>query len=333
MEEAAGVDRPIDVIIADDHTVVRDGIRAVLEREEDEFRVVAEAADVPSTVREVREHKPDLLTLDLTMPGGSSLAALPSCFIAHPTLAVAILTMREDPEYARQALRAGARSYVLKEAEPAELLQAFRLAVSGGNYLHPRLGALMATGEEARSDGVVLLRARARGRAADRQRLHQPPDRRAAARRRAHRQDLPRPRDREARASPRAPRSPRTCGASASPSSRRAVRQRGERVQQRALACGRRPAASGEGRPASGTTRRTVVPLRRRRAELELAADELGALAHAAHAEAALQAVAARTEARRRSGRPLPSSVTDALTHAIALGDADHRAAWLRRGG
>ena len=82
------------------------------------------------SIREVREHKPDLLTLDLTMPGGSSLAALPSCFIAHPTLAVAILTMREDPEYARQALRAGARSYVLKEAEPAELLQAFRLAVT-----------------------------------------------------------------------------------------------------------------------------------------------------------------------------------------------------------
>jgi two-component system response regulator NreC len=151
-----GVNRPIDVIIADDHTVVRDGIRSVLEREAGEFRVVAEAADIPSMIREVREHKPDLLTLDLTMPGGSSLAALPSCFIAHPTLAVAILTMREDPEYARQALRAGARSYVLKEAEPAELLQAFRLAVAGGNYLHPRLGALMATGEEGATDGVVL---------------------------------------------------------------------------------------------------------------------------------------------------------------------------------
>ena len=151
-----GVNRPIDVIIADDHTVVRDGIRAVLDREAGEFRIVAEAADIPSMVREVREHKPDLLTLDLTMPGGSSLAALPSCFIAHPTLAVAILTMREDPEYARQALRAGARSYVLKEAEPAELLQAFRLAVAGGNYLHPRLGALMATGEEGATDGVVL---------------------------------------------------------------------------------------------------------------------------------------------------------------------------------
>ena len=152
----ARAEGPIDVIIADDHAVVRDGIRTVLEREADEFRVVAEAADVPSTIRLVREHKPDLLTLDLAMPGGSSLAALPSCFIAHPTLAVAILTMREDPEYARQALRAGARSYVLKEAEPAELLQAFRLAVAGGNYLHPRLGALMATGEEGATDGVVL---------------------------------------------------------------------------------------------------------------------------------------------------------------------------------
>ncbi|MFI4985323.1 MAG: response regulator [Solirubrobacterales bacterium] len=148
--------RPVDVVIADDHTVVRDGIRMVLERQEGEFRVVAEAADVPATIKAVREHKPDLLTLDLTMPGGSSLAALPSCFIAHPTLAVAILTMREDPEYARQALRAGARSYVLKEAEPAELLQAFRLAVAGGNYLHPRLGALMATGDESPAEGIEL---------------------------------------------------------------------------------------------------------------------------------------------------------------------------------
>jgi two-component system response regulator NreC len=152
----AAMGKPIDVIIADDHTVVRDGIRAVLQREGGEFRVVAEAADVPTMIREVREHKPDLLTLDLTMPGGSSLGALPSCFMSHPTLAVAILTMREDPEYARQALRAGARSYVLKEAEPAELLQAFRLAVAGGNYLHPRLGALMATGDDGFADSVVL---------------------------------------------------------------------------------------------------------------------------------------------------------------------------------
>jgi two-component system response regulator NreC len=155
-DTAPGVDNPIEVIIADDHAVVRDGIRTLLERHADEFRVVAEAADVPSTVRAVREHKPDLLTLDLTMPGGSSLAALAQCFIAHPTLAVAILTMREDPEYARQALRAGARSYVLKEAEPAELLQAFRLAVAGQSYLHPRLGAQMAAGGDGPADSVAL---------------------------------------------------------------------------------------------------------------------------------------------------------------------------------
>jgi two-component system response regulator NreC len=148
--------RPITVIIADDHSVVRDGVRAVLQREDGEFEVVAEAGDIPSMVRAVREHKPDLLTLDLTMPGGSSLGALPSCFIAHPDLAVAILTMREDPEYARQALRAGARSYVLKEAEPAELLQAFRLAVEGRSYLHPRLGAAMATGDEDAAESVLL---------------------------------------------------------------------------------------------------------------------------------------------------------------------------------
>jgi two-component system, NarL family, response regulator NreC len=145
------------VVIADDHAIVRDGIRSVLEREHGEFTVIAEAADIPSMVRVVRELKPDLLTLDLTMPGGSSLGALPQVFISHPTLAVAILTMREDPEYARQALRAGARSYVLKEAEPNELLQAFRTAVEGGNYLHPRLGAVLAAGENgANGDDVAL---------------------------------------------------------------------------------------------------------------------------------------------------------------------------------
>jgi two-component system response regulator NreC len=147
---------PVDVIIADDHAIVRDGIRSVLEREAGEFQVVGEAADIPSMVKLVRELKPDLLTLDLTMPGGSSLGALPQVFMSHPTLAVAILTMREDPEYARQALRAGARSYVLKEAEPAELLQAFRTAVAGGNYLHPRLGALMAAGNEGQVEDVAL---------------------------------------------------------------------------------------------------------------------------------------------------------------------------------
>jgi two-component system response regulator NreC len=154
--DALGTPHPTTVIIADDHGIVRDGIRLVLEREEGEFEVVGEAGDIQTMVRQVRELKPDLLTLDLTMPGGSSLGALPQVFIAHPDLAVAILTMREDPEYARQAMRAGARAYVLKEAEPVELLQAFRTAVAGGNYLHPRLGALMAAENGADADDVAL---------------------------------------------------------------------------------------------------------------------------------------------------------------------------------
>jgi two-component system response regulator NreC len=149
--------RTFTVVIADDHAVVRDGVKTLLERSGREFQVVAEAADVPSVVVAVREHQPDLLILDLSMPGGSSLSALPACFAAHPSLAVAILTMHEDPAYAREAIRAGARSYVVKEAEPSELLQAFRAAVTGGSYVHPRLGALLAAADQEEDpDGVAL---------------------------------------------------------------------------------------------------------------------------------------------------------------------------------
>ena len=156
MEGRPNEDRPIRVLIADDHAVVRDGLRTVLEREPNEFLVVGEAADVPAIIREVKAQRPDLLTLDLTMPGGSCLAALPQCFIAHPELTVVVVTMREDPGYARQALRAGVRGYVLKEAEPAELLHAFRLAVAGGQYLDPQLGAVMASGDTGQRGETAL---------------------------------------------------------------------------------------------------------------------------------------------------------------------------------
>ncbi len=138
------------VVIADDHDVVRDGVRTLLERSGGEFRVVAEAADVPSTLEHVRSLHPDLLILDVSMPGGPSLSSLPYAFAAHEDLKVVVLTMHEDPGYARQALDAGAHGYVLKEAEPAELMQAFRSAVTGTKYVHPRLGALLA--DEAPED-------------------------------------------------------------------------------------------------------------------------------------------------------------------------------------
>jgi two-component system response regulator NreC len=138
---------PIATVIADDHAVVRDGLRTVLERANGEFEVVAEASDVPSTIAAVQAHRPALLIVDVTMPGGSSIASLSELRAAHPGLAIVVLTMHEDPGYARAALEAGAHSFVLKQAEPDELLRAFRVAADGGFYVDPRVGAQLASSE------------------------------------------------------------------------------------------------------------------------------------------------------------------------------------------
>jgi two-component system response regulator NreC len=134
---------PITIAIADDHAVVRTGLRMLLDAEEG-FEVVAEASDVPGARRSVLAYKPHVLLLDLNMPGEESLAAIPELLAASPTTAVVVLTMQNDPAFARQALRAGARGYVLKEAADAELLEAVRLAAQGGTYLNPQLGARVA---------------------------------------------------------------------------------------------------------------------------------------------------------------------------------------------
>jgi len=115
----------------------------VLERTEGEFEVVAEAADLPAAVAAVREHRPHLLILDVTMPGGPSLGAVPELLSEQPDLTITVLTMHEDPGYARAALQAGAHSFVLKQAEPDELLRAFRIAGERGSYVDPRVGAML----------------------------------------------------------------------------------------------------------------------------------------------------------------------------------------------
>jgi two-component system response regulator NreC len=137
----------VRIALADDHEVVRSGLRLVLEGEHD-MEIVAEAADVESATRMVLGHKPDVLVLDLNMPGGSSLPAIPQMLAASPGTAVVVLTMQEDPAFAREALRAGALGYVLKEAASTELVQAIRLALTGGTYLHPSLGAKIAAAPE-----------------------------------------------------------------------------------------------------------------------------------------------------------------------------------------
>ncbi len=136
------------IVLADDHTVVRNALRMLLDAEPG-FEVVAEAGDVDSAVRYVRGHKPAVLILDLNMPGRSSLDAVPDIREASPETEIVVLTMQNEPAFARRALQAGVRGYVLKDAADAELVQAVRSAADGDIYLQPALGARLAAGSDA----------------------------------------------------------------------------------------------------------------------------------------------------------------------------------------
>jgi two-component system response regulator NreC len=138
---------PTRIVIADDHAVVRSGLRMLLDAEED-LEVVAEAGDVDSARRYLRGHKPAVLILDLNMPGEPSLPAIPELREEFPDTQIVVLTMQDDPAFAREAMRAGALGYVLKEAADAELVEAVRAAAAGSTYLHPRLGARLAAEPE-----------------------------------------------------------------------------------------------------------------------------------------------------------------------------------------
>ena len=133
---------PLDIVIVDDHAMVRSGLRLLLESD-GEFAVVAEAGDVDSGLRCVEAHKPRLILLDVNMPGRPSLPAIPELLAASPGAAVVVMTMQDEPAYARAAMTAGASGYVLKEAAEAELLEAVRAAAAGRTYLNPQLGARM----------------------------------------------------------------------------------------------------------------------------------------------------------------------------------------------
>ena len=123
-------ERTITLVLADDHNVMRGGLRMLLDAEAD-FEVVAEAADVPGAFRQVRGHSPDVLVLDLNMPGGSSIEAIRRLAPISPGTAVVVLTMEEDRAFVRDALDAGAKGYVQKQAAGRELVRAIRDAVGG----------------------------------------------------------------------------------------------------------------------------------------------------------------------------------------------------------
>lgn len=125
---------PITLVLADDHAVVRDGLRALLEAEGD-LLIVAEAADGLEALDLVRRHRPDVLVLDLVMPGMNGLEVSRQAPQASPKTKVVVLSMHADEAYVVQALTAGALGYVLKRSTGGELVHAIREALAGRRYL------------------------------------------------------------------------------------------------------------------------------------------------------------------------------------------------------
>jgi two-component system response regulator NreC len=134
----------IRIVLADHQLVVRHGLRVLLDAERD-FEVVAEAGDLDGARRYVLGHHPDVLLLDLNMPDASSVDAIPAIREQSPETEIVVMTMQEEPVFARQALGAGAIGYVLKEAADDELVEAVRRAAAGESYLNPGLGARLAS--------------------------------------------------------------------------------------------------------------------------------------------------------------------------------------------
>ncbi|MGN6588630.1 MAG: response regulator, partial [Solirubrobacterales bacterium] len=139
----SGEKQEITVVLADDHNVIRTGLRAMLEGEDD-LRVIGEAEDAAAAQKLVRDRRPDVLVLDLQMPGAEPASDVPKLRAETPRTAIVVLTMQSDPRRARELLRAGAAGYVLKQAAERQLTAAIRAAAAGGSYIDPELGGQVA---------------------------------------------------------------------------------------------------------------------------------------------------------------------------------------------
>jgi DNA-binding NarL/FixJ family response regulator len=136
----------VRVLIVDDHAVVRSGLRMLLAAEAD-LEPVGEAGSAQDAIFEARELKPDVILLDVVMPGESGLDVLPQLLQERPETKVLVFSMQDDPQYVRQAFAAGASGYVLKEAADTELVAAIREVARGGRYVNPELGARLVTAD------------------------------------------------------------------------------------------------------------------------------------------------------------------------------------------
>lgn len=138
------------ILIADDHDVVRSGLRALLHSFPD-FAVIAEAADGEQAVRLAAERKPDVILMDISMPRLDGIEATTHIIEQQPDARVVILSVHEDEEYVRRILKAGARGYVLKNARRKEIAQAVRSALSGERFFSPGISRIIVDGYIKRS--------------------------------------------------------------------------------------------------------------------------------------------------------------------------------------
>ena len=136
----------IRVLVVDDHAVVRAGLRRVLDAEPD-IETVGEAANAERAVFEAIDHTPDIVLMDVVMPGKSGIEIIPSLRQSVPQSRILVLSMQDDPRYLREAFEAGASGYVLKEAADTELVDAVRAVAAGERYVHPALGARLVQAE------------------------------------------------------------------------------------------------------------------------------------------------------------------------------------------
>jgi two-component system, NarL family, response regulator NreC len=138
----------IGVLIADDHAVVRSGLRMLIDAEAD-LETVGEAGTGDEAVRLARLLKPDVVLMDVVMPGKSGIDVTPAVLEVAPETKVLVLSMQDDPRYVHEAFSAGASGYVLKEAADSEVVGAIREVAAGRRYLHPALGARLVAAEAA----------------------------------------------------------------------------------------------------------------------------------------------------------------------------------------
>ena len=136
------MDMTIRILLADDHIVMRDGLRVLLEKQPD-MTVVAEAADGRECVRLAEEQTPDVVVMDIAMPGMNGIEATRRITDVRPRCGVLILSMHQDESYILRALKAGAKGYLLKDSLRADLLEAIRAVAQGRSFVTRKIGRML----------------------------------------------------------------------------------------------------------------------------------------------------------------------------------------------